>query len=91
MLISVKLVTKYVIIIYALDSVHENFGVWIKTFPKRSKGEIFGWARQNERLSRTKLKQEFLINSDAELFIYLIQRIRFGSWNVRRLKRAQGH
>ena len=31
MLISVKLLSKYVIIIYAL---HEKFGVWIKAVPK---------------------------------------------------------
>ena len=30
MLISVKLLTKYVIIIYALGSEHEKFGAWIK-------------------------------------------------------------
>ena len=34
MLISLKLLTKYVIIISALGSVHEKFGVWIKTVPK---------------------------------------------------------
>ena len=45
----------------------------------RSKGEIPGWARRKERLSRSKLKQAFLIDSDAELFMYLIQCIRFGS------------
>ena len=34
MLISVKVLTKYVIIIYALGSVHKKFGVWIKAVPK---------------------------------------------------------
>ena len=34
MLISVKLLTKYVIIIYALGLVHEKFGVRIKAVPK---------------------------------------------------------
>ena len=34
MLISVKLLTKYVVIIYALCSVHEKFGVSIKVAPK---------------------------------------------------------
>ena len=34
MLILVKLLAKYVTIIYALGSVHEKFGVWIKTVPK---------------------------------------------------------
>ena len=45
----------------------------------RSKGEIPGRARRTERLSRSKLKQAFLIDSDAERFMYLIQCIRFGS------------
>ena len=30
----VKLLTKYVIIIYALGSVHEKFGLWIKAVPE---------------------------------------------------------
>ena len=65
MLISVKLRTKCVIIIYALGSVHEKF-------------EIPGPARRKELLSRSKLKQTFLIDSDTELFVYLIQCLRFG-------------
>ena len=59
-----------------------------KPFQSRSKGEIPGRARRKERLSRSKLKQAFLIDSDAELFMYLIQCIRFGSWKVWRLNRA---
>ena len=57
MLISVKLLTKYAIIIYALGSVHEKFGVWIKAVPKslvdpKAKfpawlGEKNGWAVPN--------------------------------------------
>ena len=50
-----------------------------KAFQSRSKGEIPGRARRKERLSSSKLKQAFLIDSDAELFMNLIQRIRFGS------------
>ena len=50
-----------------------------KPFQSRAKGEIFGQARRKERLSRSKLKQAFLIDSDAELSMYLIQCIRFGS------------
>ena len=50
-----------------------------KPFQSRSKGEIPGWAGREERLSRFRLKQAFLIDSDAELFMYLIQCIRFGS------------
>ena len=30
----VKLLAKYVIMIYELGSVHEKFGVWIKAVPK---------------------------------------------------------
>ena len=44
-----------------------------KAFQSRSKGEIPGRARRKERLSRSKLKQAFLADSDAELFMYLIQ------------------
>ena len=43
-----------------------------KAFQSRSKGEIPGRARRKERLSRSKLKQAFLIDSNAELFMYLI-------------------
>ena len=60
-----------------------------KPFQSRSKGEIPGCARRKERLSRSKLKQAFLIDSETELFMYLIQFIRFGSWKVRRLNRAR--
>ena len=59
-----------------------------KPFLSRSKGEIPGRARRKERLSRSKLKQAFLIDSYTELFMYLIQYIRFGPWKVRRLNRA---
>ena len=59
--------------IYALGSVRETLaGVWIKAIPSRSKGEIPGWVSGKERLSRSKLKQAFLIDSDAELFMNLI-------------------
>ena len=58
-----------------------------KHYQSRTKGEIRGWARRKERLSRSKLKQLFLIDSDAELFMYLIRCIKFGSWKVRRLNR----
>ena len=43
-----------------------------KAFQSRSKGEIPGRARRKERLSRSKLKQALLIDSEAELFMYLI-------------------
>ena len=49
-----------------------------KPFQSRSaEGEIPGRARRKERLSRSKLKQAFLIDSDAERFMYLIQCTRF--------------
>ena len=35
-------------------------------------------ARQKKRQSRSKLKQAFLIDSDAKLFMYLIQCTRLG-------------
>ena len=50
-----------------------------KSFQSRSKGEIPCRARRKERLSSSKLKQAFLTDSDAELFMYSIQCIRFGS------------
>ena len=50
-----------------------------KPLQSRSKGEIPGRARRKERLSRLKLKEAFIIDSDTELLMYLIQRIRFGS------------
>ena len=71
MLISVKLPTKYVIIIYALGSVHECSASESKPFQSRFKGEIPGRARRKERLSRSKLEQAFLIDSDAEFCIRL--------------------
>ena len=59
-----------------------------KQFQSRYKGKILGQAKRKERLSRSKLKQAFLIELDVELFMYLIRRIRFGLWKVRRLNRA---
>ena len=84
MIISVKLLTRYVIRIYKLGSVHQKFGVWINGVPKSIQIQklIPSRARRKEQLSRSKLKQAFLIDSDAELFMYLVQCIRFGSWKV---------
>ena len=76
MLISVNLLTKYVInkirhlVRYMKSSACES-----KPFQSRSKGEIPGRTRRKERLSRSKLKQAFLTDSDAELFMYLIQHL----------------
>ena len=60
-----------------------------KPFQSRSKGEILDRARRKERLSRSKLKKAFLIDSDAEIFMYLILCNRFGSWKDLRLNRAK--
>ena len=46
-----------------------------KLFQSHSKGEIPGLARRKERLSNSKVKQVFLIDSDAELSVNLIQHI----------------
>ena len=48
-----------------------------KAFQSRPKGEIPDRARRKERLIRSKLKQALLVDSDAELFMYLIQCTRF--------------
>ena len=88
MLISVKLLAKYVITIYALGSVHEKFWVWIKAVPKSLQKRNPGLARRKEKLSRSKFEQVFLIDPDAELFMYLIQCITFGSWKDQGLNRA---
>ena len=74
-----KLLTEYVIIIYALVRYMKSSASESKPFQSRSKGEIPCWAGREELLSRFRLKQAFLIDSDAELFMYLIQCIRFGS------------
>ena len=59
-----------------------------KPFQSRSIGEILGQARRKERLSRSKLKQVLLSDSDVKLFMYLIQCIRLGLWKVRSLNQA---
>ena len=56
MFLSVKLLTKYVIRIYALGSVQKSSASESKAFQSRFKGEIPGRARRKERLSRSKLK-----------------------------------
>ena len=43
-----------------------------KPLQSRSRVEIPGQARRKERLGRSKLKEQFLIDSDTELFMYLI-------------------
>ena len=63
MLFSTKLLTKYVIRIYALGSVHEKFGVWIKGVLKSKFSAALSEKIRKERLSRS--KQAFLIDSDT--------------------------
>ena len=46
-----------------------------KPFQSRSRGKIPGQARREEWLGHSKLKEPFVIDSDAELFMYLIQGI----------------
>ena len=75
-------------IICALGSDMKRSASESKPFQSRSKGEILGQARRKERLSRSKLKQVFLSDSDAELFMYLIQCIRLGLLKVRGLNQA---
>ena len=50
-----------------------------KPFQSRSQVKIPGWARQEDRLSHFKLKRVFLIDSDLERFMFLIQCIRLES------------
>ena len=47
-----------------------------KPLQSRSRVEIPGQARREERLCRSKLKEPFLIDLDSEFFMYLIQDIR---------------
>ena len=50
-----------------------------KPFKSRSKFEILGRARRKRTAeARSSLKQALLINSDAYLFMYLIQCFSFG-------------
>ena len=70
MLISVKRMTKYDIRFDALGIV--SSASESKPFQSHSKGELPGRTRRKEQLSPSKLKQAFLIDSDAELFMYLI-------------------
>ena len=67
------------LLIYALGSVHGKVAV-PKSLHSRNSG----------RLSRSKLKKAFLIDSVAEPFMCLIQCIRLGSWKDRCLNRALG-
>ena len=57
----------------------KSFAFESKPFQSCSKDNILGHARRKDQLSRSKLKQVFLIDSDTKLFMYLIQCIRFGS------------
>ena len=80
MLISVKLLTKCVVIIYASGSVHKKVRRLNQSRSKVApKAKFPAGLGETERLSHSKLKQAFLIDLDAELFKKLIQCIRLGS------------
>ena len=79
-----KIHLKYIKLIYVFGSAHVKIGV----NQSRSTAVIPGWARREERLSRSELCQPFRIDSDAVLHMNLIHWIRFGSCEVRRLNRA---
>ena len=63
-----------------------RFGTWKVRRLNQSRSKVTPKAkfpagsRRKERLSRSKLKQALLTDSDAELFMYLIQCIRLGIW-----------
>ena len=68
-----------------LGSAHEKFGVWIKVVPKaKFPAEPGG----KNGCSVPNSNSLFLTDSHAEIYMYLIQGIRFGSWKVRRLNWA---
>ena len=73
MLILIKLLAKYFIIIYAMQVLYmKSLASESKLLQGRSTVTIPGQARREEQLSHSKLKQAFLTDSDAELFMYLI-------------------
>ena len=88
MLILVKLLTKYVIIIYALASVHEKFGVRIKAVPKslQRRNSRPGWAKRTPEPFQIVLGVPNWFR--RRTFHAVNKCIRFGSWKVRRLNRA---
>ena len=47
-----------------------------KPFQSRFKGEVPGRTRREERLSRSKLKEAFLIDSDAEIFMIEVRQMK---------------
>ena len=67
MLLSVKLLTKYVIIIYALGSVHKVRCLNQSRSKFALKAKFPAEPGEKIRLSRSKLKQAFLIDSDANV------------------------
>ena len=78
MLISVKLLTKYVIIITFMHKVrYIKSSSESKLFQSRcAESKISGRPRQKERQSRSRLKQALLTDLDAKLFMYSIQSTR---------------
>ena len=67
---------KKIIVIYALGSANEKFDVWNEVAPHLNLGV-------------DPKEMSDLIDSNVHLFMYLIEGIRFRTWNVRRLNRAE--
>ena len=72
---------------------YDNLCIWFRIWKGRrlnqNRSKVDPKSKFSARLGgkrtaevRSKLKQAFLIDSDAELFMYLIQCIRFGPWEV---------
>ena len=83
MLISVKLLTKYLIKIYALGSVHEKFGVWMKRVPKSIQ------SRNSQPGSLERTPKPFQIETGVTKWFrrrtfHVLNSMyyRFGSWKV---------
>ena len=88
MLFSVKLLTKYVIRIYALGSVHKEFGVWIKGGPKSIQSRIPGRARRKDPERTAEPFQTGVPNWFRHRTFHVLKCIRFRLWKVRRQNRA---
>ena len=82
MLISVKLFTKCIIIIYALGSVHEKFSIWIKVIPKSI--EILGPGLAGRMAEPFQIETGIPNWFTCKPFHVLnsMYYIRFGSWKV---------
>ena len=77
------------LVIYALVSAHEisKFEVWSL---KRSRSTVENpmWATRSQFMGSPKLNMSDLIASNVDLFMFLIEGIRIGTWKLRRLNWA---